>query len=143
MKFVREFTFRRTKSSKRQKQNTKEAVSVSNLLVIHLKLNLPLYSELNCELSLLASGQNSQPVVRLKDSAPPISRREATATDNQGSFNEEFGLNDQAVYSYQQISCLDSVIRYIDKKKLTWLWWLTKVHSAEAEDANWSYFKTK
>lgn len=60
------------------------------------------------------SGENSQPVVRLKDSAPPISWREATTTDNQGSYNEEFGLNDQTVYSYQQISCLDSVIRYLD-----------------------------
>ncbi|KAM4728951.1 period circadian protein homolog 2 isoform 2-T3 [Anableps anableps] len=60
------------------------------------------------------SGQNSQAVVRLKDSAPPISWREATAADSRVSFHEELGLNDQTVYSYQQISCLDSVIRYLE-----------------------------
>ncbi|XP_012706715.2 period circadian protein homolog 2 isoform X1 [Fundulus heteroclitus] len=60
------------------------------------------------------SGQNSQAVVRLKDSAPPISWREATTADNRVSFPEELGLNDQTVYSYQQISCLDSVIRYLE-----------------------------
>uniref|UniRef100_A0A3B3U1R8 Period circadian protein homolog 2 n=1 Tax=Poecilia latipinna TaxID=48699 RepID=A0A3B3U1R8_9TELE len=59
--------------------------------------------------------QNSQAVVRLKDSAPPISWREATAAaDSRVSFHEELGLNDQTVYSYQQISCLDSVIRYLE-----------------------------
>lgn len=61
------------------------------------------------------SGQNSQAVVRLKDSAPPINWREATAADSRLSFHEELDLNDQTAYSYQQISCLDSVIRYTDK----------------------------
>uniref|UniRef100_A0A096LVT3 Period circadian protein homolog 2 n=1 Tax=Poecilia formosa TaxID=48698 RepID=A0A096LVT3_POEFO len=58
---------------------------------------------------------NTSAVVRLKDSAPPISWREATAAaDSRVSFHEELGLNDQTVYSYQQISCLDSVIRYLE-----------------------------
>ncbi|XP_054888993.1 period circadian protein homolog 2 isoform X2 [Poeciliopsis prolifica] len=60
------------------------------------------------------SGQNSQAVVRLKDSAPPISWREATAADSRVPFHEDLDLNDQTVYSYQQISCLDSVIRYLE-----------------------------
>ncbi|MEQ2290125.1 hypothetical protein AMECASPLE_000300 [Ameca splendens] len=60
------------------------------------------------------SGQNSQAVVRLKDSAPPISWREATTTDSRVCFHEELGLNDQTGCSYQQISCLDSVIRYLE-----------------------------
>ncbi|XP_032421487.1 period circadian protein homolog 2 isoform X2 [Xiphophorus hellerii] len=60
------------------------------------------------------SGQNSQAVVRLKDSAPPINWREATAADSRLSFHEELDLNDQTAYSYQQISCLDSVIRYLE-----------------------------
>ncbi|XP_043989696.1 period circadian protein homolog 2 isoform X1 [Gambusia affinis] len=60
------------------------------------------------------SGQNSQAVVRLKDSAPPISWRETTAADSRVSFHEELDLNNQTVCSYQQISCLDSVIRYLE-----------------------------
>ncbi|XP_047224673.1 period circadian protein homolog 2 isoform X3 [Girardinichthys multiradiatus] len=60
------------------------------------------------------SGQNSQAAVHLKDSAPPISWREATTTDSRVCFHEELGLNDQTGCSYQQISCLDSVIRYLE-----------------------------
>uniref|UniRef100_A0A3B5M7I5 Period circadian protein homolog 2 n=1 Tax=Xiphophorus couchianus TaxID=32473 RepID=A0A3B5M7I5_9TELE len=48
------------------------------------------------------------------DSAPPINWREATAADSRLSFHEELDLNDQTAYSYQQISCLDSVIRYLE-----------------------------
>ncbi|XP_015227961.1 PREDICTED: period circadian protein homolog 2-like isoform X3 [Cyprinodon variegatus] len=64
--------------------------------------------------SSATSEPNTQVVVRLKDTAPPISWREANAADSRNSFPEEFGLNDQAVYSYQQISCLDGVIRYLE-----------------------------
>ncbi|MEQ2164633.1 hypothetical protein GOODEAATRI_008597 [Goodea atripinnis] len=45
---------------------------------------------------------------------PPISLREATTTDSRVCFHEELGLNDQTGCSYQQISCLDSVIRYLE-----------------------------
>ncbi|MEQ2194348.1 hypothetical protein XENOCAPTIV_027852, partial [Xenoophorus captivus] len=40
--------------------------------------------------------------------------REATTTDSRVCFHEELGLNDQTGCSYQQISCLDSVIRYLE-----------------------------
>lgn len=51
------------------------------------------------------------PVVRLKDSAFPVNLRESTE-EQQATIQEELTLKDQTVYSYQQISCLDSVIRY-------------------------------
>ncbi|XP_018532149.1 period circadian protein homolog 2 isoform X2 [Lates calcarifer] len=55
-------------------------------------------------------------VVRPKDSAAPLSWRETGSTmeDSRASFQEELAFNDQTVYSYQQISCLDSVIRYLE-----------------------------
>ncbi|XP_060762071.1 period circadian protein homolog 2 [Neoarius graeffei] len=53
------------------------------------------------------------PVVRPKDSAHPVSWRQS-AEDQQGTTQEELALKDQTVYSYQQISCLDSVIRYLE-----------------------------
>uniref|UniRef100_A0A665TFT9 Period circadian protein homolog 2 n=1 Tax=Echeneis naucrates TaxID=173247 RepID=A0A665TFT9_ECHNA len=36
----------------------------------------------------------------------------ATLDESRASFQEEMAFNDQTVYSYQQMSCLDSVIRY-------------------------------
>ncbi|XP_053506973.1 period circadian protein homolog 2 isoform X2 [Ictalurus furcatus] len=53
------------------------------------------------------------PVVRLKDSAFPVNLRESTE-EQQATIQEELTLKDQTVYSYQQISCLDSVIRYLE-----------------------------
>ncbi|XP_041850550.1 period circadian protein homolog 2-like [Melanotaenia boesemani] len=47
--------------------------------------------------------------VRLRESAPPQQLRDSTA----GSM-EDFTCKDQTVCSYQQISCLDSVIRYLE-----------------------------
>nr|XP_023700342.1 period circadian protein homolog 2-like isoform X2 [Paramormyrops kingsleyae] len=47
-------------------------------------------------------------VVRAKEPAPSPSTKE-----NAGA-QEEFSYKDQTVYSYQQISCLDSVIRYLE-----------------------------
>uniref|UniRef100_A0A7N6AUS4 Period circadian protein homolog 2 n=1 Tax=Anabas testudineus TaxID=64144 RepID=A0A7N6AUS4_ANATE len=47
--------------------------------------------------------------VRLKDSAPPLHVRDGTAATM-----EDFTCKDQTVCSYQQISCLDSVIRYLE-----------------------------
>ena len=46
------------------------------------------------------------PPVRLKDLAPPLVAKDSTAASM-----EDLPCKDQSVYSYQQISCLDSVIR--------------------------------
>ncbi|XP_051555706.1 period circadian protein homolog 2-like isoform X2 [Myxocyprinus asiaticus] len=53
------------------------------------------------------------PVVRPKDSANPVNLRESTE-DQRAAVQEELAFKDQTVCSYQQISCLDSVIRYLD-----------------------------
>ncbi|KAF7664868.1 hypothetical protein LDENG_00163160 [Lucifuga dentata] len=60
--------------------------------------------------------QKSPAVVRLKDSAAPLNVRETgvTTAESRSSFQEGLAFNDQTVYSYQQISCLDSVIRYLE-----------------------------
>ncbi|KAK9520502.1 hypothetical protein VZT92_020384 [Zoarces viviparus] len=55
-----------------------------------------------------AAAQKS-PAMRLKDSAPPLQVRDGTAASI-----EDFTRRDQTVCSYQQISCLDSVIRYLE-----------------------------
>ncbi|XP_040000610.1 period circadian protein homolog 2 isoform X2 [Xiphias gladius] len=62
------------------------------------------------------SVQKSPAVVRPKHSAAPRNRRETRSTmeESSASFQEELTFNDQSVYSYQQISCLDSVIRYLE-----------------------------
>lgn len=63
------------------------------------------------------SVQKSPVVVRPKDSAAPLSWRDTGAAmeESRSSFQEEMAFNDQAVYSYQQISCLDSVVRYTEE----------------------------
>ncbi|XP_066508082.1 period circadian protein homolog 2-like [Hoplias malabaricus] len=53
------------------------------------------------------------PAVRPKDSAYPVNWRESV-DEQQTSVQEELPFKDQTVYSYQQISCLDSVIRYLE-----------------------------
>ncbi|CAL8280060.1 unnamed protein product [Lota lota] len=60
--------------------------------------------------------QRTEAVVWPKDSAAPLSWRDAGAimVGNRASFQEELAFNDQSVYSYQQINCLDSVIRYLE-----------------------------
>ncbi|CAL8366805.1 unnamed protein product [Boreogadus saida] len=54
--------------------------------------------------------------VQPKDPTAPLSWRNAGAVmeGNRASIQEEAAVNDQTVYSYQQINCLDSVIRYLD-----------------------------
>ncbi|MEQ2254564.1 hypothetical protein ILYODFUR_004964 [Ilyodon furcidens] len=47
--------------------------------------------------------------VLVRDSAPPSQVR-----DNTGASMDDFTYKDQTVCSYQQISCLDSVIRYLE-----------------------------
>nr|XP_046263873.1 period circadian protein homolog 2 isoform X2 [Scatophagus argus] len=58
----------------------------------------------------------SSVVVRPKDSAAPLNLRETGAImeDSRSSLQEEITFDDQTVYSYQQISCLDSVVRYLE-----------------------------
>lgn len=60
--------------------------------------------------------KKSQAVVRPKDSAAPVNWKEAGSAmeESRASFQEDLAFNDQTVYSYQQISCLDSVIRYLE-----------------------------
>ncbi|XP_022058826.2 period circadian protein homolog 2 isoform X1 [Acanthochromis polyacanthus] len=64
----------------------------------------------------IESVNKSPAVVRPKDSAAHLSWREAGSPMEESSapFQEELAFNDQTVYSYQQISCLDSVIRYLE-----------------------------
>ncbi|KAL7400916.1 hypothetical protein ABVT39_019896 [Epinephelus coioides] len=49
------------------------------------------------------------PALRLKDSIPSLHVRDSAAASM-----EDFPCKDQTVCSYQQISCLDSVIRYLE-----------------------------
>eukprot|EP00063_Salmo_salar_P095790 XP_014070625.1 PREDICTED: uncharacterized protein LOC106613160 [Salmo salar] len=57
--------------------------------------------------------QHKSPVAFLKDSVvPPLLVKDSTATA--AASVEELTCNDQTVYSYQQISCLDSFIRYLE-----------------------------
>ncbi|XP_030628984.1 period circadian protein homolog 2 isoform X2 [Chanos chanos] len=54
--------------------------------------------------------------VRPKDTAFPVNWRDPLGSpdDPRANVNEELAYKDQTVYSYQQISCLDSVIRYLE-----------------------------
>ncbi|XP_068196512.1 period circadian protein homolog 2 isoform X2 [Antennarius striatus] len=60
--------------------------------------------------------QKNLAVVRPKDSAAPLNLRETGAhtEESRSSFQEDMTISDQTVYSYQQISCLDSVVRYLE-----------------------------
>ncbi|XP_069548080.1 period circadian protein homolog 2 isoform X1 [Brachyistius frenatus] len=66
------------------------------------------------------SVHKSPGVVRPKDSVAAINRGEtgSTVEESRSAFQEELAFNDQTVYSYQQISCLDSVIRYLESCNL-------------------------
>ncbi|KAJ8357470.1 hypothetical protein SKAU_G00202640 [Synaphobranchus kaupii] len=56
--------------------------------------------------------QQKSPAVRPKDSALHLSGKENE--EDLAAVREELTYKDQTVYSYQQISCLDSVIRYLE-----------------------------
>ncbi|XP_013767889.1 period circadian protein homolog 2 isoform X2 [Pundamilia nyererei] len=58
--------------------------------------------------------KKSQAVVRPKDSAANWKEAGSPMEESRASFQEDLAFNDQTVYSYQQISCLDSVIRYLE-----------------------------
>ncbi|XP_030601148.1 period circadian protein homolog 2 [Archocentrus centrarchus] len=67
----------------------------------------PLKPEQKKTSDTLAAHRSS--VTRPKDSAFPLQARDSTAASM-----EDFTYKDQTVCSYQQISCLDSVIRYLE-----------------------------
>lgn len=58
-------------------------------------------------------------MVRPKDSLALLNLMEtgSAAEESRSPFQEEMNFNDQTVYSYQQISCLDSVVRYTDEDR--------------------------
>ncbi|XP_078119948.1 period circadian protein homolog 2 isoform X4 [Sander vitreus] len=64
----------------------------------------------------IESVQKSSAVVRPKNSAAPLNWKETEAImeESRSSSQEETAFNDPTVYSYQQISCLDSVVRYLE-----------------------------
>ncbi|XP_072318076.1 period circadian protein homolog 2-like isoform X2 [Eucyclogobius newberryi] len=55
------------------------------------------------------SASQKCPIVRVKDSVPTLLAKDSTAASM-----EDLTYKDQTVCSYQQISCLDSVIRYLE-----------------------------
>ncbi|XP_075877510.1 period circadian protein homolog 2 isoform X2 [Nelusetta ayraudi] len=62
------------------------------------------------------SVQRSPAVVRPKDTLALLNLMEtgSAVEESRSPFQEEMDFNDQTVYSYQQISCLDSVVRYLE-----------------------------
>lgn len=60
-----------------------------------------------------AEVSEGSPVVRPKHSAAVVNQKESGAAveESRHSFQEEMAFNHQSIYSYQQISCLDSVFR--------------------------------
>ncbi|XP_016114918.1 period circadian protein homolog 2-like isoform X4 [Sinocyclocheilus grahami] len=72
---------------------------------VHMQKNLEQQSKKSPTKSLQKS-----PVVRAKD---PVNWR-GSPEEQHAAVQEELAFKDQTVYSYQQISCLDSVIRYLE-----------------------------
>uniref|UniRef100_A0A4W4DUJ8 Period circadian protein homolog 2 n=1 Tax=Electrophorus electricus TaxID=8005 RepID=A0A4W4DUJ8_ELEEL len=58
-------------------------------------------------------GKLLQKAVRPKDSAHSVNCREGVG-DQQAPVQEEVAFRDQTIHSYQQINCLDSVLRYLE-----------------------------
>ncbi|KAI1894000.1 hypothetical protein AGOR_G00129490 [Albula goreensis] len=66
--------------------------------------------------------QQKSPAVRHKDFAVPLAGGEAVGSvEDRGGAQEELAYKGQTVYSYQQISCLDSVIRVLRRWQATLL----------------------
>ncbi|XP_072525488.1 period circadian protein homolog 2 isoform X3 [Salminus brasiliensis] len=76
---------------------------------VHMQKNQDVQSKKTSGTELLQKSQ----AVRPKDSACPVNCRE-NGEAQQATVQEELTFKDQTVYSYQQISCLDSVIRYLE-----------------------------
>ncbi|KAL6104575.1 per2 [Pungitius sinensis] len=63
----------------------------------------------------IESAQKSSAVVRSKDSAAPLNWKEPGAhMEDSRCSSHGTDFNNQTAYSYQQISCLDSVVRYLE-----------------------------
>ncbi|KAL2098125.1 hypothetical protein ACEWY4_007332 [Coilia grayii] len=78
---------------------------------VHMQKNQELQSKKSPNIESLQRG----PVVRPKDTAAPVCWRDNGASpEERVVIQEELAFKDQTVYSYQQISCLDSVIRYLE-----------------------------
>ncbi|XP_077378100.1 period circadian protein homolog 2 isoform X2 [Festucalex cinctus] len=80
-------------------------------------IHLQKHQEQCKKINNMDSAQKSLAVVRPKDlSASPLSWKESPTPmeESRSSSHDEMPLNDQMGYSYQQISCLDSVVRYLE-----------------------------
>ncbi|XP_037132034.1 period circadian protein homolog 2 isoform X1 [Syngnathus acus] len=79
---------------------------------VHLQKHQEQCSKMNS----MESDQKSPAVVRPKDLSGLLSWKENVTPmeESKSSSQEEMPLNDQKVYSYQQISCLDSIVRYLE-----------------------------
>ncbi|XP_063075503.1 period circadian protein homolog 2 isoform X3 [Engraulis encrasicolus] len=78
---------------------------------VHMQKNQELQSKKSPHIESL----HRSPVVRPKDMAAPVSWRDTGPNPEERMvIQEELAFKDQTVYSYQQISCLDSVIRYLE-----------------------------
>ncbi|KAK7945625.1 hypothetical protein WMY93_001353 [Mugilogobius chulae] len=60
------------------------------------------------------SVQKCHAVVRPKDTASLAQWKDTGTAETKSAFQDDLAFNDQTVYSYQQINCLDSVIRYLE-----------------------------
>ncbi|XP_019734543.1 period circadian protein homolog 2 isoform X3 [Hippocampus comes] len=100
---------------KHQEQCKKINSSKSRIPTCSIWTDPALRSPLN-SLTLVESAQKNPAVVRPKDLSALLSWKESAPPmeENRSSSHEEMPLNDQTVYSYQQISCLDGVIRYLE-----------------------------
>ncbi|TRY53820.1 hypothetical protein DNTS_002777 [Danionella cerebrum] len=75
---------------------------------VHMQKN----QEQQSKKSPIKNSQKSS-MVRPKDSSN-LANWKDSPEDQRGPIQEELAFKDQTVYSYQQISCLDSVIRYLE-----------------------------
>uniref|UniRef100_A0AAQ5Y0M2 Period circadian protein homolog 2 n=1 Tax=Amphiprion ocellaris TaxID=80972 RepID=A0AAQ5Y0M2_AMPOC len=97
-------------------QQEEEKVSSKARPVSEPQYSYPVYYIQSSTILFPSSVNKSLAVVRPKDSAAHLSWKEAGSPmeESRASFQEELAFNDQTVCSYQQISCLDSVIRYLE-----------------------------
>ncbi|XP_051943621.1 period circadian protein homolog 2 isoform X2 [Hippocampus zosterae] len=79
-------------------------------------IHLQKHQEQCKKINSIESAQKNPAVVRPKDLSALLSWKESAppTEENRSSSHEEMPLNDQTGYSYQQISCLDGVIRYLE-----------------------------
>lgn len=95
------------------KPHHKKSGGSKSSLLQTARLFVRVWAHLTRGLPPVESVQKSSAVVRPKDSAAPLSLRdtEVTMEESRSSIQEEMPFIDQTGCSYQQISCLDSVVR--------------------------------